>query len=71
MSETIIDARGQGCPMPLMLTQKALKDANTTSPFSVLLSSETARENVERYLTGKGIAYQVAGGEEIILKITK
>lgn len=50
MSEsTIIDARGLSCPEPVLLTQDALR-TSAGAPFTVMVSSPTARDNVERAL---------------------
>ena len=50
MSEsTIIDARGLSCPEPVLLTQEALR-ASAGAAFAVIVSSPTARDNVERAL---------------------
>lgn len=72
MTETMIDARGQACPIPLILTQKALKDPAVSDPFVVVLNSDSARESVERYLQDQKRGYIVKNtGEEIHIKISR
>ncbi len=49
-----IDARGLGCPQPVILAGKAV-DAGETR-FAVLVDDEGAAENVRRYAEGKGFS---------------
>ena len=69
MTQTIIDARGQSCPRPLMMTKKALKDPAVSAEFVVLTGSENAKENIERLLQDNGIPFQT-GKEENHYRIT-
>jgi TusA-related sulfurtransferase len=72
MSESVIDARGQVCPMPVMLVQKALKDPQVSDPFVVLLNSDSTRENLERFLQGQKRAYVISrDGDEIKMKVSR
>jgi selenium metabolism protein YedF len=50
-----IDARGQACPKPLILTKQALKDATAGEPISVLIDNPTSRQNVEKFLMDNGM----------------
>lgn len=61
MSEKI-DARGRSCPEPVILTQQALKSADSAT---VLVDNQVAVENITRFCTNRGfaIAVQEAGGE--------
>lgn len=52
MEKKIIDARGELCPKPLIMTKKALKDFE--GELTVLLDNETAYENVQRFLSDNG-----------------
>jgi len=63
MENRIVDARGQLCPKPLILTRKALKESD--EGFSVLIDNRTSWENVSRFLTDNEIPYSSAeeGGE--------
>lgn len=72
MTQSTIDARGQACPMPMMLTQKALKDPQVSDPFVILLSTDSARENVERFLQGQKRGYVVTrNGDEIKITVSR
>lgn len=52
----MIDARGLSCPMPVVMTQKAIqKDAPAS--LEVLVDTQVAVENVTRYARSQG--YQV------------
>ena len=53
----MIDARGLSCPMPVVMTQKAIqKDA--TAALEVLVDAQVAVENITRYARSQG--YQTA-----------
>ena len=67
MNKKTIDARGQLCPKPLILTKKALKEFSGT--LEVLLDNETAFENVSRFLndTGTSFIHSVTDGEYTLL----
>ncbi len=67
----MIDARGLSCPMPVVMTQKAVqKDAPAL--LEVLVDSQVAVENVTRYARSQG--YQVKAepqGADTKLTLTK
>jgi len=72
MSEIIVDARGQLCPKPLILTKQALKDNVVGAQIVVLVDNETSCQNVERFLSDNGMTPHVsADGSEFILRFTK
>ncbi|MBN2078378.1 MAG: sulfurtransferase-like selenium metabolism protein YedF [Spirochaetes bacterium] len=52
----IVDAKGLSCPQPVILTKKAL-EAN--HDVTVLVDSETSRENVKRLASSAGCSIQV------------
>jgi len=58
MNNKIIDARGQLCPKPIILTKKAINDPNIPNEFFLLIDNETSKENVERFLKDNGILHQ-------------
>ena len=58
MNSKIIDARGQLCPKPIILTKKAINDPNIPNEFFLLIDNETSKENVERFLKDNGISHQ-------------
>lgn len=57
--EIIVDARGQLCPKPLILTKKQLVASKEGDTFTVLIDNETAKENVERFLGDNGVTFSV------------
>jgi selenium metabolism protein YedF len=54
----VVDARGQLCPRPLILTKKALNDQTVKNEFILLIDNETAKENVERFLQDNTVRFQ-------------
>ena len=72
MSDIIVDARGQLCPKPLILTRQALKDNIVGAQIVVLVDNETSCQNVERFLRDNGMTPHIsADGSEFILRFTK
>ncbi len=53
---TTVDARGQACPKPLILTKHALKEASAGERITVFVDNPTSRLNVERFLTDNGMS---------------
>ena len=43
----IIDARGRGCPEPVLMTKRALKEYDS---FEVIVNEHIAKENISRLL---------------------
>ena len=67
----MVDARGLSCPMPVVMTRRAMEKGSPAS-LEVLLDSKTAVENVTRFAEGQG--YQVtvtAQGDEFKLDLKK
>lgn len=60
MEIKIVDARGQTCPKPLILTRKALKERNATEHIRVLIDNDTSRQNVMRFLSDNHIEASVS-----------
>ncbi|MBN1499011.1 MAG: sulfurtransferase-like selenium metabolism protein YedF [Spirochaetes bacterium] len=72
MKRSIIDARGELCPKPLIMSKKALEDTLVSGTFDLLLDNETSRENVERYLLDNNIDFFSSDKDEyFILTISK
>jgi selenium metabolism protein YedF len=72
MNEVIVDARGQICPTPLILTKQALKENIVGTQIVVLIDNETSCQNVERFLRDNGMTPHVgADGSEYIVRFTK
>ena len=64
-----VDARGDSCPEPVLMTKNALKNG---TPLVVLVDNETPLQNVRRFAANNG--YQVTWkevGEDYELTITK
>ena len=53
-----VDARGQLCPKPLILTKKALLEVKIGETMEVLIDNETSRSNVERFLKDNGMSVE-------------
>jgi selenium metabolism protein YedF len=45
-----VDARGLKCPMPLILTKRALLEAGRDESLEILIDNETSVKNVSRFL---------------------
>jgi len=63
-----VNAIGQICPMPVIMTKKALKEI-LTGEVEVLVDNETAKENVEKMVKEMGHTY-VDSKEDNNFKIT-
>ena len=60
MSATTVDARGQVCPKPLILTKQALDESAIGTAITVLVDNETSCQNVERFLRDNDLQPQVS-----------
>lgn len=66
----MIDARGLSCPMPVLMTQKAMK--SNEDYYEVLVDSVTPCENVRRYAEAQGYSVEVVEtDEDYLLKISR
>ena len=66
----MVDARGYSCPMPVVMVQKAVKDA--PAQLEVLADAQVAVENITRFAKTRG--YQVTvtpDGDEFKLMLKK
>ena len=61
MDKTIVDARGEQCPMPVVKATKALGAMNSGT-LEVLVDSQTCVENVTRF--GEKQGYTVSCASE-------
>jgi len=57
----MIDARGLSCPLPVVMTKKALKES--PSGAAILVDNECAVENISRFAANHGYAVAVAKKE--------
>lgn len=66
-----IDARGLGCPHPVILTKKALEKIKE-GQISVIVDNTTSCENVSRYARSQGCQVKVEKkGDAYYVEITK
>lgn len=54
-----VDARGELCPKPLIMTKKALGEIGDNETLEVLIDNETSMKNVTRFLTDNGFSPSV------------
>ncbi|MHB8126514.1 MAG: sulfurtransferase TusA family protein [Desulfitobacteriaceae bacterium] len=65
-----IDVRGMSCPQPVLMTKKAL-ERNSTGVV-ILVDSNTAKTNVERFLTLSGYTVNIAiNNGDFLISATK
>lgn len=62
MSKDTLDCRGLSCPQPVLEVKQKLEQGR--GPFAVLVDAQVAVENITRFLSHKGIPYQVSGSEK-------
>lgn len=61
--EFLVDARGEVCPKPVILTKKALDDGNNTS-VTTIVDNEVAKDNVSKLASSQGYEYEVVTKSE-------
>ena len=61
----IIDARGMSCPQPVLMTKNALK--KSPDIVQILVDNETAKGNIERYLSHEGFSVEFQNQDDDIL----
>jgi len=55
MNEIVVDARGQSCPKPVVMTKNALKSLEPGGKIRIIIDNNTAKSNVENFLKSNGI----------------
>ena len=66
----MVDARGQSCPIPVIMTKKAMK--SNEDYYEVMVDSKTPCENVTRFAQSQGYKGEVEDkGGEYLLKISR
>ena len=66
----MVDARGQSCPIPVIMTQKAMKSKEDY--YEVMVDNGAARDNVTRYAESQGYKVETEEkGADYLLKISK
>ena len=58
-----VDAQGKMCPMPLIMTKKALSEISENETLEILIDNETSVKNVSRFLEehNMGVAIEKQG----------
>lgn len=68
----VIDVKGKQCPMPLIETKKALKEAAENESIKILIDNPTSVKNVTHYLSDNQINFvEQKSGEVIELIVNK
>lgn len=72
MTKTIVDAQNHSCPLPIIMTKKAVDTAKPNSEITVLINSETSKNNTVKFLEGNNIPVSCQqDGELFTLTIIK
>ena len=67
----MIDARGQSCPIPVVMVQQEVKKSNP-SELQVKVDAMVCVENITRYASSQGYAVKVDEADgEYTLTLTK
>jgi TusA-related sulfurtransferase len=62
MSPRTLDCRGLSCPQPVLEVKQKLEQGQ--GPFVVRVDAPVAVENITRFLSQRGVAYEVSQDEE-------
>ena len=66
----MVDARGQSCPIPVIMTKKAMK--SNEDYYEVMVDAQAPLENVTRFAKSQGYSVEVEDrGGEYLLKISR
>ena len=66
----MMDARGESCPIPVLMVQKAMKSGDKA--YEVMVDSVTPCENVKRFAESQGYSVSITETDgEFLLKLTK
>lgn len=63
--EIDVDARGLGCPLPVIRTKETLGRAS--GPFTVMVDNDAARDNVRRFAENSGCGVEIEDAEGCFL----
>jgi len=55
----IVDAKGKLCPMPLIMTKKALSEIKENELLKILIDNDTSVKNVTRFLDEHGMKVHI------------
>ena len=59
----MIDARGQSCPIPVVMVQEAVKEGGNPAELQVKVDAMVCVENITRYAASQGYTVSVAEGD--------
>ncbi len=72
MGDITVDARGELCPKPLIMTKRQLNETTVGTSFLILIDNETSKENVERFLSDNRIVFQTSAQDGVFaITVTK
>ncbi|NTW31438.1 MAG: sulfurtransferase-like selenium metabolism protein YedF, partial [Bacteroidetes bacterium] len=60
-----IDAKGQICPVPLIMTKKALSEITENETLKILIDNETSVKNVTRFLEELGMEIRTEKKDDV------
>ncbi|MDD5924281.1 MAG: sulfurtransferase TusA family protein [Clostridia bacterium] len=67
----MIDARGLSCPLPVVLTQKEIKN-NHPDKIEIVVDNQCAVENISRFADNNSYSVEVKeNGEDFNIVLTK
>jgi len=67
-----VDAQGKMCPMPLIMTKKALSEISENETLEILIDNETSVKNVSRFLEEHNMSISAEKqGKVFRLKVSK
>lgn len=67
-----VDAKGKLCPLPLIMTKKALGEIAETESLEIILDNETSVKNVTRFLEDHKMSFKLTQkGKEFYLLVSK
>jgi selenium metabolism protein YedF len=67
-----VDAQGKMCPMPLIMTKKALSEISENETLEILIDNETSVKNVSRFLEEHNMSISTEKqGKVFRLKVSK
>ncbi|SJZ88162.1 sulfurtransferase TusA family protein [Garciella nitratireducens] len=65
-----VDARGMSCPQPVLITKNAIQ--NNPGDLEIVVDSNTAKNNVMRFLKHSGYKVDVEVlGEDLLIKASR
>ena len=65
MNKTIVDARGQACPKPIIMTKTALNNAAHGDELDILIDREESKNNTIKFLEDNGVHVELEEAEGI------